>query len=112
MDDPIVDLIVKSQAEILDRRRAASPLHSRALARLGPKQYAIEGDGFVSSPGEQSVWHVDLGALPAPTCDCPAFISSQDDPATCKHIAYLKHVDQQLKAAEYTRIWGDDDNPF
>lgn len=85
------------------------PLEQRAIARIGPHQYAIEGDGFVAAEGEQSVWHVDLRARPAPVCDCPAFISSTDDPQTCKHIRYLLRVEQQLNAAMYERIFGGDE---
>lgn len=86
--------------------RVVIPLEERAIASIGPKQYAIEGDGFTSSPDEQSVWHVDLGAKPAPVCDCPAFISSQDDPQTCKHITYLARVEQRLNARRYDQIFG------
>jgi hypothetical protein len=95
----------ESSAERADRSHAPSPLHTRALAVIGPRRYAIEGGGFASAPDEQSVWHIDLGAKPAPTCDCPAFISSLEDPQTCKHIPFIQAVDRARNAALYDRIF-------
>lgn len=93
------------------------PLAERAINRLGPGQYAIEGNG-VDHSGTPNVWHVDLTESPAPVCDCPAFFSSTDDPPVCKHIAYLQGVERAQGAAEkqawnvamYDRIFGQQDN--
>lgn len=88
--------------------RLVTPLEERAIAQLGPRQYAIEGDGFLSSPDEDSVWHVDLAGEYGPTCDCPAFISDRSDPPSCKHIGYLQRLEQLRNAAKYVAIFGTD----
>lgn len=70
----------------------ATPLESRGVCRLGPRQWAISADPNIFGFDH---WAVNLGVNP-PTCDCPAFDSNRDLPATCKHISYLELVEKNI----------------
>lgn len=69
-------------------------LGTRALKKIGPRQYAIEGSQGRTVHNDRLVWHVDLNLVP-PFCDCPAFLNCPT-PQTCKHILFLEQVEKLL----------------
>src|SRR5258707_197379 len=79
------------------RARANEMLGRRALTRIGPRQYAIQGRG-VDHAGQPNVWHVDLDLnLPFGFCDCPAFLNwPRGSQQRCKHTTFLQQAEKLL----------------